>query len=80
MQTSLFVILRDSLYVRYVQITPGDLTRNQDEVQAMYNVKDPIEIMFDQMDIGQEFEIAGNLPFSGRHLVDMGVTKIFATQ
>ena len=49
-------------------------------MQAMYNVKDPIEIMFDQMDIGQEFEIAGNLPFSGRHLVDMGVTKIFATR
>ena len=42
MKRNLFVILRDWIYVRYVQITPGDLTRNQDKVKAMYNVKDPI--------------------------------------
>ena len=40
-------------------------------MQATYNVKDPIEILFGQMETGQEFAIVGNLPSSesaaGRH-------------
>ena len=54
--------------------------RNQDKMQGMYNIKDPIEIMFDQMKTIQEFAIAGNSPFSNRQLEDMGVTKILTTQ
>ena len=53
---------------------------NQDEIQATYNVKDQIEILFDQIETGKESTIAGNSPFSDRHLSDMGVTKILATQ
>ena len=51
---------------------------NQDEIQATYNVKDPIEILFDQIETGKESAIAGNSPFSDRNLSDMGVTKILA--
>ena len=36
--------------------------KNQDNMQATYNVEEPIDILFDQMDKGQEFTIAGNLP------------------
>ena len=34
-----FVELTEWLYVRYRQITPGDLMKNQYEMQATYNVK-----------------------------------------
>ena len=54
--------------------------KNQDKMQAIYNIKDPIEILFNQMYTGQEFTIAGNYPFSDRHLEEMGVFKILATQ
>ena len=48
---------------------------NQYNTQAMYNVEDWIEILFDQMKMEQEFAIAGNLPFSDTHLADMGLQK-----
>ena len=75
-----FVELIDWIYVRYGQITPVDLTRNQGKMKSMYNVEDPIEILFYQMDTGQEFTIAGNSSFSDWQLADMGVAKIVATQ
>ena len=49
-------------------------------MQAIYNIEDPIEILFYQMETGQEFVIAGNSPFSDRQLEDMSVAKILATQ
>ena len=52
---------------------------NQDEMQVAYNVKRPIEILFDHMETGKEFTIAGNSTFSNRKLVDIGVTKILVT-
>ena len=58
-----FVDLMNWLYVWYGQITPRDLMQNQYQMNATYKVEYPIEIMFDQMERWQEFEIAGNLPF-----------------
>ena len=58
-----FVKLMDRLYVRYGQITPGDLMQNQEYMHTMYNVKYPIDILFDQIKTGQEFAVAGNSPF-----------------
>ena len=57
----------------------GDLSTNQDEMQVAYNVERPIEILFDQMETGKEFTIAGNSTFFNRKLVDIGVTKILVT-
>ena len=37
-----FVELINWLYVRYIQITTRDLTKNQDEMKAMYNAEDRI--------------------------------------
>ena len=48
-----FLYLMNWLYVSYVQIIPGDLISNQGEMQATYNVKYPIEILFVQMETGQ---------------------------
>ena len=48
-----FVDLMDWLYVWYGQIKPGYLIPNQDNMKAMYNVKDLLEIMFDHMETGQ---------------------------
>ena len=44
---------------------PRYLMRNQEKIQSMSNIEDPIEILFDQMEKVQEFIIAGNSPFSG---------------
>ena len=44
---TLFVKLMDWLYVSHVQMTPGDMMKNQDAMLATYNVEEPIEIMFD---------------------------------
>ena len=49
-------------------------------MQAIYNIEDPIEILFYQMETGQEFAIAGNSPLSVRQLEDLSVSKILATQ
>ena len=75
-----FVELMDWLYVRHDQIKPRDLSRNQEETQATYNVKDPIGILFNQMDMGQGFKIDRKFPFFNWQLADMGVTRILATQ
>ena len=68
------------IYVRYVKIMTVDLMKNQDRIQSTYNVDDLIEILFDQMEMGQEFSIAGNYPFSDRQMAEMGVAKILTTQ
>ena len=44
-----FVKLMDWLYVQYGHITPGDLVRNQEEMQATYRVDDPTNILFEQI-------------------------------
>ena len=75
-----FVEFMDCLYLRYGHITPGDLMRNKEDMQGTYNAEDPINIMFDQIDIGQEFAVERNSQFSDWQLVDMGVTKIMALQ
>ena len=54
--------------------------QNQEDMQGMYNVEDPINILFDQIDMGQEFSVEGNSPFSDWKLIDMGVAKSLATQ
>ena len=49
-----FVKLMHWLYVRYIKMTHVDLMRNQNKMRATYNVKYPMEILFDKMDIGQQ--------------------------
>ena len=44
-----FVKLMDWLYVQYGHITPGDLVRNQEEMQATYRVDDPTDILSEQI-------------------------------
>ena len=70
----------DWIYVQYSQITPGDTMQNQEDMQGTYNAEDPIDVLFDQIDMEQEFAVAGNSPFSDQQLADMGVTNIMATQ
>ena len=50
---TLFVKLMDWICIRCGQITPKDLIKNRDKMQATYNIKDPIDIMFDQIETGQ---------------------------
>ena len=59
-----FVEFMDQLYVIYGKITPGDLMKKQYTMQAAYQVEETIEIISNQIDMGQEFTIAGNSPFS----------------
>ena len=54
--------------------------QNQEEIQATYNVKNPIDILFYQIDTGQESAVAGTSPFSDRQLAEMGVAKFLSTQ
>ena len=75
-----YVELMDWLYVQCGQIAPGDLMQNQEEIQATYNVKNPIDILFYQIDTGQESAVAGTSPFSDRQLAEMGVANFLSTQ
>ena len=68
------------IYVRYGGILPRGLKMKQDKMQATYNTKYSIEIMFNQMEMGQEFAIAGNLPSFNRKMSDMGVARSFLAQ
>ena len=54
--------------------------KNQDKMQATYNAKHPIEILFNKIYTRQEFRIAGNYPFSDQELANMVLSKILATQ
>ena len=49
-------------------------------MQVMYNVKYPIKILFNQMDMGKLFAISGILPLFDSQLADMEVAKILVTQ
>ena len=49
-------------------------------MQATYNSEDPIEILFDQIKMGQEFSATWNSPFYDWQLADMDIAKILATQ
>ena len=44
-------------------------------MQTMYNVKDPINILVDQIETGKDFSIAGNSPFSVLELT-IRITKL----
>ena len=65
------------------QVRPNNFQKpdeNKDTVQAKYHVKDPIKILFNLIDTGQEFSIVGNSPFYGHQVEDMGIAQILATQ
>ena len=74
------VELMDWIYICYGQITLGELMKNQDTIQEMYHVEEPIEILFDHIKTGQESMITENSTFTDRYLADMGITQILATQ
>ena len=44
-----FVKIMDWMYIRYGQIIPGYLIRNQEKMQATYNVEDQTDILFDRI-------------------------------
>ena len=46
------------LYTRYGKIRLRDLMKNQDKMQTSYHVEEVIEIIFDEINTGQEFLIA----------------------
>ena len=48
----------DWLYTCYGKITLRDLMKNQDKMQTSYHVEEAIEILFDEINTGQEFLIA----------------------
>ena len=75
-----FVELMGSIYMCYGKITPGELMENKDTMQALYHVEEPIEIFFYNIEMKQEFRIAGNHPFTKCQLSGMGIAHIPATQ
>ena len=80
LQKKPFIELMDCLYLQYSQITPVDLMQNEEETQETYNAEDTTNILFYQIETGQELLVSGNSSFSDRQLADMGVEKILATQ
>ena len=72
-----FVKRMDWLYIKYGHIIPGDLMRDQEEIQVTYNVEYSIKILFDQIETGQEFAVVGNSSFSDRQMEEMGSQKLW---
>ena len=54
--------------------------KNQYTIQALYHMEDPIEILFDQIEMVQFFIIKVNYPFTDRQFADMGIAQILETQ
>ena len=76
----MFVEIIDWLYIRYLHITPIDLMKKQYTVQEFNHAEELIEILFDQIEMRQEFAITGNSPFGDRQIAKMGIAQILATQ
>ena len=68
------VELMDWIYICYGQITLGELMKNQDTIQGLFHVEDSIEILFDQIKTGQEFEIVGKYCFTDCQISDTGIS------
>ena len=75
-----FMERMDWLYTCYGKITLIHLMKNQDKMQTSYHVEGPIEILFDQINMGQELLIAVNSPLSDRKHSYIGIAQILATQ
>ena len=76
----MFVELTDWIYIHYGKITPGEIMNNQDTTQASNYVEELTEILFNQIETGQEFKIDGNPPFNKNQLAYMGIAQILSMQ
>ena len=54
--------------------------KNQYTIQALYHMEDPIEILFNQIEMLPLFIIKVNYPFTDRQFADIGIAQILATQ
>ena len=68
------------LYIRYGKVMPSEIMNNQGTMQSMYKIEDPVEIIFNQIEVGKEFAIVVNSTFTDRQLSDMRTDQIIATE
>ena len=68
------------LYTNYGRITADTLTDNENKMKQDWDITTPIELLFDQIDEGQEYAAAGNEPYSDPQLVRIGYHLIETTK
>jgi hypothetical protein len=71
--------LMEHLWTTYGTITSDDLTTNYDRMTAPWNPPTPIENLFDQLKLGQEYAGEGGEPIDTRQLMRIGYNLIQQT-
>ena len=66
----------EHLFTTYGKITADDLTDNDAKMRSNWDVTSPIEGLFEQIDDGAAFAIAGRDPYTDTQLVRFGYTII----
>ena len=69
-----------SLFQDFGRVTAIDIENNDKRMRREYNVDDPIEILFKQVDDAQKFAVACQNPHSNAQLVQCGEVHILRTQ
>ena len=65
------------LYDNNDNISPQDLSENYARLKATYDVSQPIESFFDQVEDAMELAAAGNTPYTPGKIVNIALNLIF---
>ena len=67
------------LYPQYGNITPQDLQENDCKMKTPFDVSQPIETMYDQVEDAMELADAGQTPYSAEQVVAIAYSLVFNT-
>ena len=67
------------LYDNYGQISNLDLDGNEHNMKKKYDLDQPIDVLFHQIEAAEEYAATGNSPFTARQIVNTAFLLIFAT-
>ena len=66
-------------YTTYVNITPDELIKNNDRLKTAYDVNQPIERLFEQIEDAVEYADAGHNPYTPLQVVTNAFQLVFQT-
>ena len=67
------------LYLAYVKISDGDLEENDKQIRADYNVNQPMEVLFEQIDDSVDIAVTANNPYLAEQVVTSAHNLVFKT-
>ena len=67
------------LYNNYGQISAMDLDKNERRIKTKYNPNEPIDKLFKQIEMADEYAKTGKSPFTAKQIVNNAFLRVFAT-